>query len=135
MKDVTLQLRTEDKLASYKAILIILVSVLAHIAWFSCSKSCVEFFWQSWAMIWLPVMLAYLVMPFFLPKIRLTFIQIISAFFVSNAINFFIAYIFVDQELLLFYVFLFFPGQILLIVFMEILKSTVKRFGRLLGWS
>lgn len=125
MPDSSFHLRASEKSTAAKAALIAALAISIHMIWFTCNHSCQLIFWNSWAMVWLPVALGYAIDLTVFKK--LSIIQMMGVFFLANAICISIAHLLGEDEIFLFYLFIFFPAQLLLIGVVEIFLRFVRR--------
>lgn len=122
MPDRSFHLRIGDRAMIRQTIVIVCLAVTVHIFWFSCGARCYAFFWGFWAMIWLPVLLGYIAsfIEWKINGIKVSTLQRCAALILAVIIDIIFSHIFDSSDsagyVLLFYIFLFLPLELVLVV-------------------
>lgn len=125
MLEQSFKLRQLDREILPQAFLIVLSSFAISFYWNSCELTCQKFFWNFWLMIWLPVACSYVITSlFFESKQKLTTLQRIATLLLAGTFDIILAFFTEGSEssgyIMLFYIFLFMPVQIVLVLIIDV---------------
>ncbi|MDD5026099.1 MAG: hypothetical protein PHH13_01850 [Candidatus Peribacteraceae bacterium] len=131
MHPSSFQLRHSDKPVLWRVLAIVVVGVLVNSYLHICETTCWLFVWGSFAIVWLPVLLGYLVT--YGKEVRVTTLQRCMAHILVIVFTIILNDIFGPpdpaDELILYYLFLLLPAQLILILFIELMLKVVGNRG------
>lgn len=140
MPDRSFHLRISDRAVIRQIIIIVCLAVVVHIFWFSCGAGCYAFFWGFWAMIWLPALLGYIAtfIEWKTNGIKVNTLQRCVALILAAIIDIIFSHFFDSSEsagyVLLFYIFLFLPLQLVLVVSIDsilyLIRFLLRRYAK-----
>lgn len=132
MNGKSFHLRQEDKPILWRVLAVTIVGMIANSYLLVCETTCSFYAWQSFAIIWMPVLLGYIVTVQFGKKLfRVTIAQRCLAHTIANIFSIAIGSKFLydpDGEGLLVIIFLFVPAQLLLLLIIESLLKIINVF-------